>query len=197
MITTCTGCQVRFRLDDEKVPHRLIRVRCPQGQTVFALDGSQAAAQVAPLDDELVLDRTGQDFQFSESQQTASPPAQEPVTPETATTPRQQTAASSTVDEIASTGTAVAVEDGSKPRKRRTKDKSHMLARALVSDILVYNKEVRDQALQDGNLLQALGPEIKKSWELYKDKVTPEVANNTTHFRDALNEILAEGQKLF
>jgi len=48
-----------------------------------------------------------------------------------------------------------------------------------------------------GNLLDALGPEIKKSWELYKERVTPEVANSTSHFRDALNDILAEGQKVF
>jgi hypothetical protein len=72
-----------------------------------------------------------------------------------------------------------------------------MLARALVSDILVYNREARDKALRDGNLLEVLGPEIKKSWELYKERVTPEVANSTTHFRDALNEILAGGKKIF
>ena len=48
----------------------------------------------------------------------------------------------------------------------------------------------RDQALAEGNLLEALGPEIKKSWELYKEKVTPEVANSSDHFRDALNDIL-------
>ena len=51
--------------------------------------------------------------------------------------------------------------------------------------------------MREGNLIQALGPEIKKSWELYKERVTPEVANSTSHFRDALNEILAEGQKVF
>ncbi|MHB8080294.1 MAG: hypothetical protein ACYDIE_13685, partial [Candidatus Krumholzibacteriia bacterium] len=82
-------------------------------------------------------------------------------------------------------------------RPRRDRDKARRLARALVSDILVYNRESRDRALREGNLIQALGPEIKKSWELYKERVTPEVANSTSHFRDALNEILAEGQKVF
>ncbi|MEZ4388443.1 MAG: hypothetical protein R3D98_12900 [Candidatus Krumholzibacteriia bacterium] len=71
-----------------------------------------------------------------------------------------------------------------------------MLARALVSDILVYNREARDQALADGNLLEALGPEIKKSWELYKRRGA-EAASGTTHFKDALNEILGEGQAIF
>ena len=72
-----------------------------------------------------------------------------------------------------------------------------MLARALVSDIKVYNRDAYERALAEGNLLEALGPEIKKSWELYKDKVTPEVAGSTEYFRDALNEILAGGKQVF
>jgi molybdopterin converting factor small subunit len=75
--------------------------------------------------------------------------------------------------------------------------KAKRLARALVSDILVYNREKRDKALADGTLVQALGQEIKKSWELYKERVTPEVAASSNHFKDALNEILADGQKIF
>jgi predicted Zn finger-like uncharacterized protein len=75
--------------------------------------------------------------------------------------------------------------------------KAKRLARALVSDILVYNREKRDKALADGTLVQALGQEIKKSWELYKERVTPEAAASSNHFKDALNEILADGQKIF
>ena len=45
--------------------------------------------------------------------------------------------------------------------------------------------------------MTALGDEIKKSWELYKQKVGPELANSTDYFKQALNEILADGQKLF
>jgi len=80
---------------------------------------------------------------------------------------------------------------------RRRRSKEEMLARALVSDILVYNRDLRDTAIKDGKLLEVLGGEIKKSWELYKEKVTPDVANSTNHFREALNEILAEGEKVF
>ena len=92
---------------------------------------------------------------------------------------------------------ATAVEETPAPRRRRSRDKTAMLARALVSDILVYNRNERDKALAEGNLLEVLGPEIKKSWELYKEKVSPEVANNSNYFRAALNEILAEGQEIF
>ncbi len=76
-------------------------------------------------------------------------------------------------------------------------DRARRLARVLVSDILCYNKDKRDQALIDGNLITVLGEEIKKSWELYKEKVGADVASSTNYFKEALNEILADGQKVF
>ena len=75
--------------------------------------------------------------------------------------------------------------------------RARRLARVLVSDILVYNQAVRDRARREGNLAAALGAEIGKAWELYKSKVGPEVASSTPYFKDALNEILSEGEKIF
>jgi len=80
---------------------------------------------------------------------------------------------------------------------RNPDDRAKRLARVLVSDILWYNREKRDQALEEGTLMTALGDEIKKSWELYKEKVGADVANSTNHFKEALNEILADGQQVF
>ncbi|MCK4773905.1 MAG: hypothetical protein KAT30_03935, partial [Candidatus Krumholzibacteria bacterium] len=82
--------------------------------------------------------------------------------------------------------------------KGRTKDdRAKRLARVLVSDILCYNQDKRDRALQDGTLMTVLGAEIKKSWELYKDKIGSDLANSTNYFKEALNEILADGQEVF
>ncbi len=87
---------------------------------------------------------------------------------------------------------------GSREAAGREPDaRARRLARVLVSDILCYNRERRDRALLDGNLMAALGDEIKKSWELYKQKVGPDLANSTDYFKEALNDILADGQKLF
>lgn len=83
-------------------------------------------------------------------------------------------------------------------RGGRSKDeRAKRLARVLVSDILCYNQDRRDQALEDGTLMTVLGEEIKKSWELYKEKVGPDLANSTNYFKEALNEILADGQEVF
>jgi hypothetical protein len=80
---------------------------------------------------------------------------------------------------------------------RDPRQKARRLARALVSDMIVYQPEKRQQALAAGNLKEAFDEEIKKSWEEFVEQVGPEMANSTTFFKDALNEILAGGQHLF
>ncbi|UCE02279.1 MAG: zinc-ribbon domain-containing protein [Candidatus Latescibacterota bacterium] len=79
----------------------------------------------------------------------------------------------------------------------QARERALRLARVLVSDILVYNQEDRDRALREGTLASTLGAEVNRAWELYKSKVDPEVLRKTSYFKDALNEILAAGQKVF
>jgi len=80
---------------------------------------------------------------------------------------------------------------------RDPRQKARRLARALVSDMIVYQPDKRQQALSAGNLKAAFEEEIQKSWEEYVGQIGPELANSTTYFTDALNEILAGGQQLF
>jgi hypothetical protein len=81
--------------------------------------------------------------------------------------------------------------------KRDPKAKARRLARALVSDMIVYQPEKRQAALEQGNLKEAFEEEIKKSWEEFSEQVGQEMAESTTFFTDALNEILAGGEKIF
>nr|MEE4268189.1 zinc-ribbon domain-containing protein [Candidatus Krumholzibacteria bacterium] len=204
MITTCTECQARYQLDDEKIPRRKIRVRCPACSGVFALDGTLAKTAVvepmapaAPPTPEPISEPMAAQDDLIVSNGFEDPVAR-PDPPKPAVSAPAATVASAAAKEDLSAPVAVLERAEASPTtSRRRRSKEEMLARALVSDILVYNRELRDTALAEGNLLEALGAEIKKSWELYKEKVTPEVANSTNHFRDALNEILAEGDKVF
>jgi hypothetical protein len=75
--------------------------------------------------------------------------------------------------------------------------KAKRLARALVSDIVTYFPQKRDEGLRDGTLKQLFREEIKKSYEEYIEQIGREFADGTTHFQDALNDILAGGKKLF
>jgi predicted Zn finger-like uncharacterized protein len=75
--------------------------------------------------------------------------------------------------------------------------KARRLARALVSDIVVYHPAKRQEGIRDGNLKELFEEEIKKSWEEYTEQVGREIAESTGFFREALNEILAGGRQLF
>lgn len=75
--------------------------------------------------------------------------------------------------------------------------KARRLARALISDMVVYHPVKRQEGLRDGTLKQLFEDEIKKSWEEYSDQVGREVAESTGYFKEALNEILAGGRQIF
>ncbi len=75
--------------------------------------------------------------------------------------------------------------------------KARRLARALISDLAVYFPDRRKKALAGGTLKAEFEEEIRKSWEEYTEQVGKSLAESTTHFTDALNEILASGQKVF
>lgn len=75
--------------------------------------------------------------------------------------------------------------------------KARRLARALISDMVVYHPAKRQEGLRDGNLKELFEDEIKKSWEEYGEQVGKDVAETTPYFREALNEILAGGRQIF
>ena len=75
--------------------------------------------------------------------------------------------------------------------------RARRLARALVSDIVVYHPDRRDRSLRAGTLRQEFREEIRKSWDEYASQVGGQIARDTRYFQDALNEILAEGNRLF
>jgi len=75
--------------------------------------------------------------------------------------------------------------------------KARRLSRALVSDLVTYFPQRRDEGLREGTIRELFREEIKKSYEEYVEQVGREFAESTTHFQEALNDILASGQKLF
>lgn len=89
------------------------------------------------------------------------------------------------------------IPEGLSPEERTRHEKARRLARVLASDIAIYNREKKERGMVDGNLVAVLGYEIKKSWETYKERVGADFANSTPYFRDALNDLLAEGKKIF
>jgi L-amino acid N-acyltransferase YncA len=75
--------------------------------------------------------------------------------------------------------------------------RARRLARALISDMVVYHPAKRREGLATGALKALFEEEIRKSWEEYVDQVGRELAESTPYFNDALNEILADGRAVF
>ncbi|HMS04031.1 MAG TPA: hypothetical protein PKE51_13700, partial [Gemmatimonadaceae bacterium] len=75
--------------------------------------------------------------------------------------------------------------------------RARRLARALVSDLVAYNPRKREEGMAQGTLRQLFREDIKKSYEEYVEQVGKELADDTPYFQEALNDILAGGQRLF
>ena len=75
--------------------------------------------------------------------------------------------------------------------------KAKRLARALVSDMVAYLPQKREEGLKNGTLKELFREEIKKSYEEFCDQIGKEFAESTTHFQEALNDVLAGGKKMF
>jgi len=189
MIVTCDGCRTKYLLGDDKVPHGGIRVRCPKCRCVWRL---------MPAVDQSVFEVSSQGF-LSEA------PVVEPQRGEWASVEQSLSSFAGRMEQPAEEEVVRREEKAPAPKehaeespeRKKKRERSKRLARVFVSDILVYNKEKRDKGIANGDLMTVLGPEIKKAWEAYKDKVGRDFVESTDYFREALNEILADGRKIF
>jgi predicted Zn finger-like uncharacterized protein len=190
MIVTCSGCRTKYLLADEKVPEKGIRVRCPKCRTIWRL---------MPAIDTSLFETSSTSGFMAEAPVADSQPRSEWASLEQSVSALagrmgEKVEEEAVLPEEKPAAPRAATED---PEARKKLERSKRLARVFVSDILVYNKEKRDKGLANGDLMTVLGPEIKKAWEAYKEKIGANVVESTDYFRDALNEILADGRKVF
>lgn len=154
-----------------------MNVRCPQCQVVFRVDPSRIPAAGVRAK----CSRCGGVF---------------PITPPT---PAATAAPDSDQASGAPQGGGAGPAGGGRPffRARDPHARARRLARALVSDIVAYHPDRVDESLQGGNLRSDFRDEILKSWEEYVAQVGLGLAKDTPYFRQALNQILARGQRVF
>ena len=63
--------------------------------------------------------------------------------------------------------------------------------------MITYNPDRHAQALARGTLSDDFEDEIAKSWEEYVDQVGRDMAESTDYWTNALNDVLARGEKVF
>jgi predicted Zn finger-like uncharacterized protein len=81
--------------------------------------------------------------------------------------------------------------------RKDPRERAARVARVLVSDMITYNADKHARALETGTLKEEFDEEIKKSYTEFVDRVGEELAQETTFFTDALNDILAVGKDIF
>jgi predicted Zn finger-like uncharacterized protein len=180
MNVRCPQCEAVYRVDPERVPPGGARARCARCGAVMQVtrDGAQAPRA------------------------TAAQPASAPATPGPSASPSASASPAPPAPSASPVATPppaaspapspVAPFGASDPHSRAKR-----LARALVSDIVAYHPARREASLKAGTLRTEFQEEIRKSWAEYVEQVGSELAKSTPYFRDALNEILANGQKIF
>ncbi len=198
MIVSCVGCGTKYKVSDDKIGPLGVKVRCPKCRTVFEVKLPEEEKQ-----ESLAEKLFGKDVVASLSSELAPPcepaPPPEPVPPPEPAPPPAPPAASPEPQAVpkqpARMAAAPAPAQSAFPFKSVEEDPS-MLARALVSDILFYNRDSRDRGLAEGKTLAYLGREIARSWDTYKERVGVQAAVESDFFRQAVNEILGEGRAI-
>ena len=69
-------------------------------------------------------------------------------------------------------------------------DKARRLARTIVSDIALYNRDEIRRGLREDNIFDLLGEEIERGRKLYVSRVSPEIQRRANHYNQALVDIL-------
>ena len=70
------------------------------------------------------------------------------------------------------------------------KSKARRLARAIASDISMYNEDKIVKSIEQDNFFTALKDEIEEGRELYRSRVTPELYASTNFFDRALVDVV-------
>lgn len=76
-------------------------------------------------------------------------------------------------------------------------ERARRLAKALASDLVLYNQDKVEQGLREGNLVDLLGSEIRRSWEYYCQQIPRHIVENTDFFKEQLNKIVCKGREIF
>ena len=70
------------------------------------------------------------------------------------------------------------------------KTKAIRLARAIASDISLYNEQKIIHGIEQDNLFDVLRDEIEEGRELFKSRVTPELFSRTNFFDRAIVDVV-------
>ena len=214
---SCPSCSTSFPVDSAKIPPKGVNARCSSCGDIFRVErpregGAGGAAEAsmpaeapkpaapaappAPEPPPLPPPPQIEDDSDLSSVQVVPPPA-----PPVAAHPRPTAPPPPKPEPTPAAAAPSGAPAGGTFRfgKRDPTDKAKRLARVLVSDMIMYNAERHRNALENGTLAADFEDEIEKSWKEYVEQVGSDIAegDGREYWREALNDILAKGEKVF
>lgn len=204
MTVACPECRSMFRVDPAKVPATGVRARCSVCGGVIAITGGTLPVLVTPVASSGAVPVFGAGGAPA-APLTGATGATAATSPPSVSGPPSVPPAHPPSALPAALGARL--RGGALPTAGRPpinpflradpSQRARRLARALVSDLVAYHPQKREEGLRDGTLRQLFRDEIKKSYEEYVEQMGREAAEAAPHFQDALNDILAGGRRLF
>jgi len=73
-------------------------------------------------------------------------------------------------------------------------ERAKRMARLIIRDIVLYNKDKIAAAIKNDSLFDALEKELEEGRKYYEKNVDPAVASQTNYFDEAVVDILVKGQ---
>jgi predicted Zn finger-like uncharacterized protein len=192
MIVECNHCHTKYNIDEKKIPESGVRVRCKKCGEVMYIRRS-----TAPVEEKmpgLITDEAAPPPPPETKGSTPPPPALE--RPPSLVLPEKAESERKAVEESVERKAHLSEEHMSEEDKK-WHARARRLAKALASDLVLYNKARVEQGLREGNIAQILGPEIRRSWEYYCQQIPKHIVENTDYFKEQLNTIVGRGKKIF
>ena len=75
-----------------------------------------------------------------------------------------------------------------------TPEAATRLARAIASDLSLYNEEKIIEGIQNDSLFDVLRDEIEEGRELYKSRVSPDLYDKTNYYDRAVVDIIVKSK---
>ena len=75
-----------------------------------------------------------------------------------------------------------------------TPEQATRLARAICSDVSLYNEEKVVRGIEQDNFFEALRDELEEGRELYRSRVSPELFKRTNYFDRAVVDVILKSK---
>ncbi|MEO0096230.1 MAG: zinc-ribbon domain-containing protein [candidate division WOR-3 bacterium] len=209
MIVECANCHSKYNVDENKIPASGVKVKCPKCQNVIVIkkeipqpipetpraEVPPPPPKVEPPPSPKVEPPPAPKVEAPAQVSVPEPPVTHPPEPGVPEPPTVESPTTSQVEVVPKPSTPPQPEMSEEDKKWH--ERARRLAKALASDLVLYNQEKVEQGLRDGTLAQLLGAEIRRSWEYYCQQIPKHIVESTDYFKEQLNKIVGKGKEIF